>query len=248
MKQHVRCGYKSLSLENCELKKKKTMCVHNLVANTFLKKPNNEIKYFINHKDGNKSNNNINNLEFVTPSENAKHAFANGLREIIGRKVIKLNKEGHIVEEYKSINYAAQKNNMSAKNMIKICSENKEYDNFKFEIKNTDTEKIIIDESNNSKKIPGFDNYLVTNDGKIYSKNIKKFMSLKKDNSGYIMVSCYNKDKRKDFLVHRLVAERFIPKIKNKNIVNHINKNKSDNRVENLEWVNESENMIHAFS
>lgn len=52
----------------------------------------------------------------------------------------------------------------------------------------------------------------------------------------------------KNYLVHRLVALSFIPKEKDKNIINHINGIITDNRVENLEWCDKSYNFYHAIS
>lgn len=96
------------------------------------------------------------------------------------------------------------------------------------------------------KPIDNFKNYLITESGDIYSiyKNdyIKTF-----DNNGYKRASLWNYGKRYKILVHRLVAETFIPNPKNKPCVNHINGIKTDNRIENLEWVTKSENTKHAY-
>jgi hypothetical protein len=66
-------------------KKETKLLVHRLVALTYLDNLN-EYKY-VNHKDGNKKNNHISNLEWVTSSENQKHAYKNGLK-IASRKTI----------------------------------------------------------------------------------------------------------------------------------------------------------------
>lgn len=74
-----------------------------------------------------------------------------------------------------------------------------------------------------------------------------KLLTFSKTNSGYLRVIMANNGIHKLILVHRLVAQAFIPNQLNKREVNHINGNKTDNRVENLEWVSSSENKIHAF-
>lgn len=71
-------GYLRVGLCNKE-KRKKLIRVHRLVAETFIPNPNN--KPCVNHKDGNKHNNQKENLEFCTYGENLEHAWKNGLRK-----------------------------------------------------------------------------------------------------------------------------------------------------------------------
>lgn len=77
-------GYPSICLEN-----KRSRTVHRLVAELFI--PNPENKPQVNHKDGNKQNNNINNLEWNTNTENMRHAFNN---DLIDRDLFKINAMG----------------------------------------------------------------------------------------------------------------------------------------------------------
>lgn len=58
--------------------------VHTLVATAFLKKPRNGKTYWVNHKDGNKLNNNVSNLEWVLPKDNCAHAVKTGLFNLKG--------------------------------------------------------------------------------------------------------------------------------------------------------------------
>lgn len=92
-----------------------------------------------------------------------------------------------------------------------------------------------------------YDNYIVYDDGKIYSKTRKKFMTYKIMKDGYARMEMYKDHKPKMFNVHRMVAEVFIPNPENKPFVNHKDGNKQNNTVDNLEWVTQKENIEHAY-
>lgn len=90
-------------------------------------------------------------------------------------------------------------------------------------------------------------NYSLTKDGNVISGFTGKKICNRKRDDGYIVVNLYIDKKPKYFYLHRLLAEYYIDNPKNKKYVNHKNGNKSDNRIENLEWCSASENSKHAM-
>lgn len=109
------------------------------------------------------------------------------------------------------------------------------------------------------KDVKGFEGvYQVSNLGRIRSFlnnrygvcDNQKIIKGSLGKNGYYTVSLYNPatQKRKKLLVHRIVAQSFIPNPDNKGVVDHINTNKTDNRVENLRWVTHRENNLNSIT
>lgn len=92
-------------------------------------------------------------------------------------------------------------------------------------------------------------NYYVTEDGQIWSQKTNKYLSQHKDKDGYLKVRLVSKDdKRHTYSVHRLVLENFYPTAGMNNLqVNHIDGNKENNSLSNLEWMTCLENIHHAM-
>jgi len=97
------------------------------------------------------------------------------------------------------------------------------------------------------KTIPGYPMYMATDDGKIYSLSSKKFLKQTISKFGYARVTLYkgNGEKHK-IMVHRLVAIAFLHNPDSLPQVNHINENRLDNRVKNLEWCSASYNINYG--
>ena len=186
LKYYIRNGYKSITL--CKNNKKKTFNIHNIVAEHFLTKINNCV---VNHKDENKLNNCLENLEYITYAENTKYSASNKRTK---------NEESYNLDNFKHI--------------------------------------------------PNYSNYMISKDGKIYSKSIKRLCRCTILPSGYHKIKLKSDSNTyKDLYIHVIVAITYLNYIPSTNqyVINHIDSNKSNNTLENLEIVTQKQNMIHSI-
>lgn len=112
----LRHGYLSASLGNRDGFKHKT--VHRLVAIAFISNPEN--KKQVNHRDGDKENNHIENLEWVSNGENQQHAYDNGMKPN-ARAVKQYSLEGSYMKTFKSSNEVERELNIGQQNISKAC-------------------------------------------------------------------------------------------------------------------------------
>lgn len=97
-------------------------------------------------------------------------------------------------------------------------------------------------------QIPGYHNYLLSKEGLVFSIKKGIILSARYTTKGYLQVDLHTDKNKKTFYIHRLVAESFIPNPENKPQVNHLDGNKSNNNVCNLDWATAKENSIHAIN
>jgi hypothetical protein len=124
-KQHITLtGYSTIYLHDRN-GKGKSYRSHRLIAKTFI--PNPENKPHVNHKNGIKNDNRIENLEWVTPSENLKHAYINELRkapvhEKHQKAVKKISLDGNVIETFNSISDASKKTGVNRVSISNMCN------------------------------------------------------------------------------------------------------------------------------
>jgi len=226
---------------------KKHYGVNRLVANEFLLTNGDKKTLIVNHLDGNKRNNKVSNLEYCTHQNNIIHAYENNLINSYNIKVNQFNLEGVFLRSYKSIIDASTITKILETCISGACKK-KQKTAGGFIWKYDDESKNLVEIPKKSRPIIGYDNYSVTRDGRIFTKNRNNYLKPTLDDSGYQHVTLTNKKGRKTFLVHRLVADAYIPNNDPlKNQVNHKNMIKNDNNVKNLEWMTASENIKHSY-
>lgn len=102
------------------------------------------------------------------------------------------------------------------------------------------------------KKIKNFKNYYVGDDGHMYkdcggNRGLKRLKGMP-NSGGYRAIVMVENGHKERYLIHRLVAMYFVPNPENKQYVDHINTDRTDNRPENLRWVNPKENSNNPIS
>ena len=97
------------------------------------------------------------------------------------------------------------------------------------------------------KQITEYPNYSITKEGDVINNKTNRKLKAVVNAFGYFQVDLCNKGKNKVLRVHRLIAQAFISNAENKPNVNHKNGKKNDNRLENLEWCTQKENVKHSW-
>lgn len=101
----------------------------------------------------------------------------------------------------------------------------------------------------NWKDVEGYEGfYKVSEDGRVFSVRADRELTPDTDKEGYKLITFSVSGSVKKFRIHRLVAHAFINNPENYDIVNHIDGDKGNNVVSNLEWCNYSQNMLHAYN
>ena len=98
------------------------------------------------------------------------------------------------------------------------------------------------------KDIEGFDNYQISNLCRVKNVKFNRFVKPLLGKHGYVCVNLYKDGKLKHLLLHRLLALAFIPNPENKPCIDHINTDRTDNRIENLRWATQKENHNNPLS
>lgn len=227
---------------NIKLNKSKTYAVHRLVAITFLENKNN--CKIVNHIDETPLNNSLSNLEWVTQKENINKCSKDTSHP---RKVIQFDLNNNMIMTHNSITEAGKYINLTRHAINKVClGINKTAGGYIWKYEDESYKHTYIN-LENAISIEGYDNYFIFKEGLIYNKDRKSYIKPITNNSGYSYVTLSSSKGKRNWYVHVLVAKHFLANDnKERTQVNHKNKIRNDNRVENLEWVTQSENIIHS--
>lgn len=231
--------------------KRESWLVHILVAMHFLPHNFNTFRppkgVEVNHKNKIRTDNRIENLEFVTSKENKIHCHNYGKIKKWERSVIQMTLSREYIAEYSSLKEAESKTGVKLYNISKACRCITKVAGGYLWMYNDNKTRNIPKDWKKWSVVDKFNEYRVSKNGDVFSVKRMKLMSLNCD-GGYFTVKLCKNGKGYKKRVHILVANAYIykPISDSQLIVNHKNGNKQDNNMKNLEWVTPKENSQHA--
>lgn len=205
-------------------------------------KPENEQKYVI-FKDGDKTNYCIDNLEWSKSITRPGRTIKGDKIKFNTRKVIEYDEDLNKIKTWSSIKKLADKKGISTSAIVNRCKHYpRVYKGSIFKFRDEKIDKKVKDLPNEKwKKIKTKkDTLYVSNLARV--KNRKKEL-LKQNPNSYGYYSVRTRDV--NYLVHQLVALAWIPNPEDKDTVNHIDLDKKNNKIKNLEWATRTEQEIH---
>ena len=220
--------------------------LHRVIMKSFgIKPPSPEHKY-VNHIDLNRSNNNLENLEWVTHKQNMDHSYANNedrrssagamSRPVKGRKIGESE-----WTKYDSVMDAARKLNLAQGHISRACRKGYKHKGYYFEFSAPNEPPLL--EGEIWKKCKNGGGAEVSNKGRF--KDIRGVVKTPRPEAdGYCRVGIGKKNKS----FHTLIAECFLPPPRpDQTQVNHIDHNPSNNVLDNLEWTTTSNNINLSY-
>lgn len=250
-------GYYKINLRN-KNQISKAFFIHYLVYISF----NNDYdsKKIIDHIDGNKLNNNVINLRCVSASENVRNAYKNNDKMYQQKIIQAFDNDNNLIKEFNTSDDARkfinQKNKSGIANALRGIYNTA--GGYKWKYKENNNETKNVDDISEFTSIgivndKDLSNYAINKKGiiintKYNNRIVKQFVN----ESKYKNVYLYYESKKKIVLfVHRILGKIFLKngnKYYNDNnyVINHKDKNRVNNNLDNLEWVTQKENTIHG--
>jgi hypothetical protein len=217
--------------------------VHILVAKTFI--PNEFNKKTVNHRNTEKNDNRVINLEWASQAEqnykeNRKPFTSRG------KPVIQRDLQGNFINKWRTATDAEKELGIS-QSSISAVSLGKLNKAGGFIWEYCEEDKKDFDGEIWKKISEEYDTF-VSNFGRIKKKGRNPHYGTLQD-SGYYRTNLFNKieKKYKKLSVHRLVCQAFLPNPDNKPMVNHLDEDRENNKLENLVWVTHQENLNHSL-
>ena len=231
-------GYRCVSLNDT------FHTVGRLVAATFLQNEDPENLVKVNHIDGNYLNDHVDNLRWATQKTCVNN---NTTKKTSHERRVQQIENGIVIATYDSVTEAGKAVGVTRHAISKVCvGKNKSSAGYQWKYEDSNHEHEYTDLSG-AVQVYDYENYFVFPDGRIYNSQRKSFLVPNPKPSGYQYVAlCMPGRKKINKDVHKIVADHFLDKPEGTTQVDHLDMNRKNNHVDNLEWVTQSENMRRA--